>query len=115
MNIDDNGVATIAKNEEIDVKRLTDAMASVVTLELLIPLKTGGEERSELRFDEPTGAHVESMTKVQPHKSGEIAMRIIGECCGLGPDEMKQLRSRDVMRLSQVFRYFLPDSPSGMF
>lgn len=110
----ENGKATIAKHEEVDLDALTAELVDVVELELLRPIEAGGETRESLVFEEPTGKHVEMMSKAGSAKAAsETSFRVLGECVGLGPEEVKTLRSRDLTRLGAVLRYFLPDSPSG--
>lgn len=108
------GTARIARTDDIDVGDLKAAMVDVVVIELIRPIKAGGEEITELTFEEPTGKHVEMMSKVGSAKAAaETSFRVLGECVGLGPEEVKTLRSRDLTRLGQVLQYFLPDSRAG--
>lgn len=110
-----DGVAIIAKNEDIDLEALKAAMVDVVELELIRPIELGGERRTELTFEEPTGKHVEMMSRAGSAKAAaEMSFRVLGECVGLGPEEVKGLRSRDLSRLGVVLQYFLPESRPGM-
>src|SRR5699024_2714356 len=110
-----NGTAHVAKADEIDLEALRAAMVDVVELELIRPIMVGGEERTHLVFEEPTGRHVEMMSKTGSAKAAaEMSFRVLGECVGLSPEETKELRSRDLTRLGAVLRYFLPDSQPGM-
>ncbi|MCS4503899.1 phage tail assembly protein [Arhodomonas aquaeolei] len=107
--------AVVARNEDIDLEQLQASMVDVVELELIRPIETGGEERTTLTFEEPTGKHVEMMSKAGSAKAAaEMSFRVLGECVGLAPEEVKNLRSRDLTRLGQVLKYFLPDSQPGV-
>lgn len=106
----DRGTARIARDEDVDSDELRSAMADVVVLELIRPKAFGGENRTELTFEEPTGHHIEMTSKAGSAKAQvEASFRVLGECTGLAPDEVKQLGSRDLTRLGQVLGYFLPD------
>ena len=109
-----NNTAHVAKNEDVDLEALQAQMVDVVELELIRPVSVGGEERTALTFEEPTGKHVEMMSKAGSAKAAsEMSFRVLGECVGMSPEEVKELRSRDLTRLGQVLKYFLPDSPGG--
>jgi hypothetical protein len=111
MEVKDNGVAIIAKDEAVDLEALNAAMVDVVELALIRPIEVGGDQRDSLTFEEPTGKHVEMMSKAGSAKAAaEMSFRVLGECVGLSPDEVKSLRSRDLTRLGTVLQYFLPDS-----
>jgi hypothetical protein len=106
-----DGVAFVARGEEVDLEQLQAGMVDSVRLELIRPIKVGGDEVTEVTFEEPTGRHVEQMTKAGTAKAmAEVSFRILGECVGLGPEEVKDMRSRDLVRLSRVLEYFLPDA-----
>lgn len=106
--------AYVAKTEDVDLDALQAEMVDRVELELIRPIEAGGETVETLLFEEPTGKHVEMMSRAGSAKAAsETSFRILGECTGLGPEEVKGLRSRDLTRLGQVLRYFLPDSPGG--
>lgn len=110
-----NGVAIIQKNESIDLTELNNAMVDSVELELIRPIEVGGDTRDRLTFEEPTGRQVEAMTKAGSAKAQtEVSFRILGECVGLSPDEVKSMRSRDLVRLGTVLKYFLPESQPGL-
>lgn len=110
-----NGTAVIAKHEEIDLDALRAAMVDVVDLELIRPITAGGNTIERLTFEEPTGKHVEMMSKAGTAKAAaEMSFRVLGECVGLSPDEVKTLRSRDLTRLGVVLKYFLPETQAGM-
>src|SRR5690606_7673829 len=105
----------LAATDEIDLEALRAAMVDVVVLELIRPIEVGGEKVEQLTFEEPTGRHVEMMSKTGSAKAAaEMSFRVLGECVGLSPEEVKLLRSRDLTRLGRVMQYFLPDSPAGM-
>ena len=109
-----NSTAIIAKTDDIDLEALRVAMVDVVELELLRPIEVGGVSVDRLTFQEPTGKHVEMMSKAGSTKAAtEMSFRVLGECVGLAPEEVKNLRSRDLTRLGTVLRYFLPDSQTG--
>lgn len=110
-----NGTAVIAKAEEIDLEALRAEMVDVVELELIRPITVGGDLLEVLTFEEPTGKHVEMMSKAGSAKAAaEMSFRVLGECVGLAPEEVKNLRSRDLTRLGTVLKYFLPDSQAGV-
>jgi hypothetical protein len=113
VDVKDN-VAVIAKDEDIDLDALKAAHVDVVDLELIRPIEVGGATCDRLIFEEPTGKHVEQMSKAGTAKAAaEVSFRVLGECVGLSPDEVKSLRSRDLTRLGTVLQYFLPDSQRG--
>lgn len=113
MKIDGN-VARIGKRDAVDLEALNEALVDEVELELIAPREFGGEKRDKLIFTEPSGFHVEMVSKATSGKAQvEASFRILGECSGLAPDEVKQLGSRDLARLGQVLGYFLPDARGG--
>jgi len=112
MEIEDR-VATIYARDAIDLESLANELVDTVHLELIRPKEFGGKQVEWLTFEEPTGSDVEKMSKVQPHKAVETSFEILGGCTGLAPKEVKQLGSRDLTRLGQVLRHFLPESPLG--
>lgn len=106
----DNGTARIARDEDVDIDALKAQMADVVVLALIRPREIGGTEVAELTFEEPTGYHMEMSSKAAtPTAQVEVSFKVLGECTGLAPDEVKKLGSRDLTRLGQVLAYFLPD------
>lgn len=114
MDIKGN-VAIIAKNEPVDLDELEKHQVDQVEIELIRPIEVGGDIREHLIFEEPTGRQIEAMSKAGSAKAQtEVSFRILGECVELSPDEVKNLRSRDLVRLGTVLKYFLPDSPHGL-
>lgn len=110
-----NNTATIAKDEPVDLDELGKHLVDQVEIALIRPIEVGGDTREVLTFEEPTGRQVEAMSKAGSVKAqAEVSFRILGECVGLSPDEVKNLRSRDLVRLGTVLKYFLPDSPHGL-
>lgn len=108
------GVAVIGKRDDVDVDVLREALVDEVELELISPREFGGERRESLTFREPSGYHVELVSKAASAKAQvEASFRILGECVGLGPEEVKGLGSRDLARMGQVLGYFLPDVRGG--
>lgn len=116
MEIKENR-AHVAKTDEIDLDEMREGLVDVVELELIRPIKNaGGEEVERVTFEEPTGKHVELMGQAGSQKAAmERSFRVLGECMGMSPDEVKNMKSRDLVRLGQVLKYFLPDSSVGMF
>lgn len=113
MEINDK-TARIAKGDDIDQEQLRAGMVDVVELELLRPIEVGGETREVLTFEEPTGKHVEMMSRAgSAAAAADKSFQVLGECLGLSPEEVKTLRSRDMTRLTQVLQYFLPNSQAG--
>lgn len=96
------------RDEEIDREQLKVALPATIIVGLISPKEFGGERRTELTFEEATGEHIEKINKAGNERAQhEVAMRVIGECCGLGPNEVKVLGGRDIARLSDVLGYFL--------
>ena len=100
-----------ARTEDIDADQLAEALPVRVQLELVSPKALKSGETTELEFEEATGQHIEAMSKAGTEKAQtEVAFRVMGECCGIGADEVKMLGGRDIKRLSQVLQYFLPSA-----
>ncbi|WP_111745622.1 phage tail assembly protein [Salinisphaera orenii] len=109
MDYPDDQTVHIERTEDIDSDTLAQVLPVRIQLDLVVPKPLKGGETSQLTFEEATGAHIEQMSRAGSDKAQtEVAFRIMAECCGLGPDEIKQLGGRDIRRLSQVLEYFLP-------
>ncbi len=111
-----DGTARIDKRTDIDAEELREALVDRVDLELLVPREFGGEKVERLMFEEPTGEHIEQVSRAGSAKAQvEVSFRVLGQCTGLGTDEVKKLGGRDLSRLGQILNYFLPDARPGQF
>lgn len=110
--IDDTKVR-IERDEEIDFEQLKMDLPATIVMELVSPKDLKGGPTTELEFQEATGRHIDQINKAGTERAQyQVSMRVIADCCGIGPDEIELLGGRDISRLSEVLGYFLgSDSP----
>jgi hypothetical protein len=76
-----------------------------VTVQLAVPIKHGDDELREIELIEPTFEALQRLDRAQGDV--ERAIMLICACSLLPPSVIKQLRSRDLRRLSEAAATFM--------